>query len=233
MNNDGGVIQPKMKKRIRFLVIVFLSVTVLSMFLLTGCRGRAAEFLEAEDLPGNEEGRKTDDRNPESVTPTEVYSANEEETGKIVQEPEAEIYVDVCGAVNRPGVYRLKAGSRVFQAIEAAGGFLEEAASDYVNQAQSVSDGQQIYVPDRQEATQLSIPAEEQKETKENNDKVNLNTADLQELMTLSGIGESRAMDIIAYRGEHGDFSAIEEIMNVQGIKEGTFEKIKEQIAVR
>lgn len=155
-----------------------------------------------------------------------------------------EIYVDVCGAVARPGVYRLKAGSRVFQAVELAGGLLPEAAGAYVNQAVALTDGQQIYIPTRTEAADLPKPgsgsgkAGEKEASARGNagtveeGKINLNTADLTALMTLTGIGESKAKAILAYREEHGRFSSIEEICNVQGIKEGTFGRIRDQISI-
>lgn len=131
--------------------------------------------------------------------------------------------------------------SRVYEAVEAAGGLLPEAAGNRVNQAQPLSDGQQIYVPTKEEAEKAgAVPAEgafpeikagENSPVSENG-KVNLNTADAAALQTLSGIGESKAQAILAYREEHGGFSSIEELMDVPGIKENTFLKIKEKIAV-
>ena len=158
---------------------------------------------------------------------------------------DARIYVDVCGAVAAPGVYRLKAGSRVFQAVKRAGGLLPGAAGEYVNQARSLADGDQIYIPTRDEAEALHLPEPEgrtgknagkEASTKDgeisDGGKVNLNTADLAALTTLTGIGESRARAILAYREEHGGFSSIEEICSVQGIKEGTFGRIKDKIVI-
>ncbi|HIY00885.1 MAG TPA: ComEA family DNA-binding protein [Candidatus Blautia faecipullorum] len=134
--------------------------------------------------------------------------------------------------------------SRVFQAVEMAGGFLPEAAGVYINQAQPLSDGQQIYVPTEEEVLEkeLSVPAAETADSGDKRsggaeedsgqEKVNLNTADSAALQTLSGIGEAKAEAILAYREEHGGFSSIEEIMNVPGIKESTFSNIKDKIAV-
>lgn len=161
------------------------------------------------------------------------------ETGTLpsVTETPEEIFVDVCGAVTHPGVYALEAGSRVFQAIEAAGGFLAEAAGNCINQAQVMSDGQQIYVPTKEEAEVQGWKPEEQDQEAEElkqpeQGKINLNTADLAALQTLSGIGEAKAQAILAYREEHGGFSSVEDLMNVPGIKEGTFLKIKDKLAV-
>ena len=135
-------------------------------------------------------------------------------------------------------VYELDGSSRVFQAIEAAGGFLPEAAASAVNQAQPVSDGQQIYVPTQEEAEEGALPAAIQpadpgSETTDANGVVNINTADASALKSLSGIGDAKAQAILTYREEHGFFSSIEEIMQVPGIKESTFSAIKDKIAVK
>lgn len=175
---------------------------------------------------------------------TEI-SEEESEVSKVPDvEPEVqEIFVDVCGAVNQPGVYEMDSDSRVFQAIEAAGGMREDASGISVNQAQPLCDGQQIYVPTVQEAEEQNlVPAvsgtqdagtETGVDAESGNGLVNLNTADAQTLKTLSGIGDSKAQAILTYRDEHGSFSSIEEIMQVPGIKESTFSKIKDKIAVK
>ena len=152
------------------------------------------------------------------------------------------IYVDVTGAVKAPGVYTLPAGSRVFEAIALAGGAREDASLENLNQAGILQDGQQIRVYTEEEAAQMaqqgslpSLPGAEaaagQKEGQEAS-KVNINTAGKDELMTLTGIGETRAEAILAYRQETGGFQAPEDLMQVEGIKEKTFEKLKDQITV-
>ena len=152
------------------------------------------------------------------------------------------IYVDVAGAVKAPGVYTLPAGSRVFEAIALAGGAREDASLENLNQAGILQDGQQIRVYTEEEAAQMaqqgslpSLPGAEtaagQKESQEAL-KVNINTAGKDELMTLTGIGETRAEAILAYRQETGGFQAPEDLMQVEGIKEKTFEKLKDQITV-
>ena len=132
------------------------------------------------------------------------------------------IFVYVCGAVVSEGVYELPDGSRVYEAIEAAGGFREDAATTAMNQAQVLEDEQRIYVPTLEELRVQS--------TSEGR-KVNLNTATKEELMTLPGVGESKADSILRYRQEK-QFRRIEDIMEIAGIKEGLFEKIKEHITV-
>lgn len=146
-------------------------------------------------------------------------------------EPAARLYVHVCGAVQQPGVYTLDADARVFEAIEAAGGFTEDAAEESINQARILVDGEELYVPTREEllssstGSQPAVPAQD-------DGKVNINTADVQELTTLTGIGETRARAIIAWREQNGGFSAPEDLKNIDGIADKTYEKIKDRITV-
>ena len=137
------------------------------------------------------------------------------------------IYVHICGEVNNPGVYELAEGSRIFEAVEAAGGFTEEAAQASLNLAQVISDEEQIVILTQDEAAEKARQEREQAAG-----IVNLNTASKDQLMSLPGIGESRAEDIIRYRKESGGFQNIEEIMRVPGIKESAYLKIKDSITV-
>lgn len=158
-------------------------------------------------------------------------------------EPEKaeKIWIHVCGQVVSPGVYELAPGSRVYEAIEAAGGLLEEAADDALNMAMELTDGQQLRVPTIEEAQAAggifdpgSLKGAEAVSGAGGfgDGRVNLNTAGKEELMQLSGIGEARAEAIMAYRTEHGKFQRIEDIMKVSGIKEAAFEKIRDDITV-
>jgi len=149
------------------------------------------------------------------------------------------LFVYVCGEVSRPGVYELPENSRVYQALDAAGGMTETADRKTINQAELLSDGQQITVYSVEETsapgfsgTAAGTPSGTQQSGGGNSGKININTAGKEELMKLSGIGESRAEDIIRYREEHGKFSSAEDIQNVSGIGEKSFQKIKDQIEV-
>lgn len=155
-----------------------------------------------------------------------------------------EICIHVCGAVASPGVYTVSEGTRVYTVLEAAGGLTETAAADYLNQAAVLTDGQRVYVPTAEEVREGTIPAEaaEQPMAAANSDmnllpeaeaKVNLNTATAEQLKTLPGVGDSRAQSIIAYRESSGGFQTEEEIMRVDGIKEGMYSKLKDLIRVR
>ena len=143
-------------------------------------------------------------------------------------------YVYICGAVEHPGVYILPEGSRIFEVIQMAGGLQESAAEALVNQAEQISDGMMIQIYTQEEAAQLGKNGmnDVAGDAYEDDGKVNINTAGVTELMTVPGIGNTRAEAIVAYRMEHGAFSCIEDLMNVSGIKEGTFLKMKEHIKV-
>lgn len=207
---------------------MLLSIALFTGIFCAGCGARSDEILleSQEDTSDTVEETEQEEREMTDEIPS------------VTPEPQ-EIFVDVCGAVNQPGVYEMDPDSRVFQAIEVAGGMTEEASGISVNQAQPLSDGQQVYVPTVQEAEEGSfVPAvPETTGTGESmgteDGIVNLNTADAETLKTLSGIGDSKAQAILAYREEHGGFSSIEEIMKVPGIKESTFSMIKDKIAVK
>ena len=150
--------------------------------------------------------------------------------------------VYVNGEVAAPAVYELPPGSLVQQAIEAAGGFGEEANTAVVNLAQPLSDGAQVYVPSRTEVAAAPAVVVNNRTTAidvlgetavtNSGGLVNINMATAEELDTLPGIGPSTAQKILNYRDENGRFNAIEEIMNVSGIGEAKFNNVKELITV-
>ena len=144
---------------------------------------------------------------------------------------EATIRVYVSGAVANPGGVEIPQGSRVEDALAAAGGFGAEAGREAVNLADWVSDGQKLYFPTEEEAEGAGLPAAGTDSG--SSGLVNINTADVAALCTLSGIGESRALDIIAYREANGGFASCEDIMNVPGIKNAVYEKIRDKITVK
>lgn len=152
-----------------------------------------------------------------------------------VETPEyTTIYVHVCGAVVNPGVYEVNTGTRVFEVINLAGGVTNEGAPDALNQAELVEDGQKILVPTLEEAQTLEFEdAVGNQEDSSKGGLVNINKAGKEELMTLPGIGDSKAQSIIAYREENGNFKTIEDIKNITGIKDGLFNKIKDYISVK
>lgn len=191
------------------------------VFLLCGCNHRDTEYKLSDSTGGST---------------AETVSENQKEMDEAQESaPEETVQIYICGAVVSPGVYTLPGGSRVVQAVEAAGGFLPDAEEKILNLARKIEDGEQITVWTREEAENMEItetPQQNTGGTEQASGKVNLNTAGKEELMTLSGIGESRADAIIAYREANGPFGSIEEIMNIEGIKEKMFEKIRGSIEV-
>lgn len=164
---------------------------------------------------------------------TEADEAALETEALPTEESTSPLYVvHICGEVRNPGVYQMEAGQRLYELVELAGGYTEAAAADYLNLAQAVSDGMKIIVPDRDQLLQQEEDPYGSEGQPEGNGKVNLNTATKEQLMTLTGIGEARAGDIIRYREEKGNFMQIEDIMNISGIKEAAFQKIKDDITV-
>ena len=211
MNDGKGVIM----KRTQFCCYLFV---IISIVFLNACTGKDEVVLaEMSDQDAADEVVKDDLPAQDTVEQIPVES----------------IVIYICGEVHNPGVYELPGDSRLYQAIDAAGGLLATAADTYLNQAQVLSDGQSIYVPDLEEAAesgrtdQTELPGA----TSENT-KININTATLEELMTLTGIGEAKALSIIEYRNTNGRFQNIEDIKSIPGIKDGVFQKIKDQISV-
>ena len=203
--------------------LVFLCACFLCGFL-TGCQEAAVLY----DSDGSVEGLLPEESSASGESGGGREAASEEGGEAAAAEPAAQtLCVYVCGEVRAPGVYELPEGSRIVDAVEAAGGMTEAASGTWLNLAEPVSDGQKIEVPSETEASELE---KEQQEVQSG--LVNLNTASAEELMTLTGIGESKAEAILSYREEHGGFEKPEELMEIPGIKEGVFEKIRDQVTV-
>ena len=199
-------------------VLVGLAILCAAL-LLTSCADDSVLILDGETMEG---ALKLD--GTAAVGEDDGQRASTEESGGPL------VMVHICGMVMTPGVYSVPEGSRVYEVIELAGGFAPGAAESYLNLAETVADGQKLVVPSLDEAA--GDPYGKQP-VEERGGLVNINTADKELLMTLPGIGEARALAIIAWRTEHGDFQTTEEIMQVSGIKEAAYEKIKLLITVQ
>ena len=206
--------------------------------------GNTDQNRETESNAGDTDQNRKAELSSGSTDRTELSDASSEEAKTLV--------VHICGAVSAPGVYELPAGSRIIDAVEAGGGFLPEADEACCNLAEEIVDGCQIYIMTKTESCAdgqtekkagiQTSPDSDMQTTDRNvrsnsataleNGLVNLNTADVAALMTLPGIGESRAKAIISYREQHGAFAKIEDIMKISGIKQAAFSKIKDKITV-
>lgn len=160
----------------------------------------------------------------------------ESETESFIQEAEEQepIFwvVDVKGAVTNPGIYEVAKNMRVQDAIDLAGGLLKNAETRHINFAQHLTDQMLLYIPVVGEETENILYTQPNPSVTEGTAKVNINTATEMELQALPGIGEKKALQIINYRKENGSFSAIEELMEVSGIGQKTFDTLKESITV-
>ncbi|MBR3601668.1 MAG: helix-hairpin-helix domain-containing protein [Lachnospiraceae bacterium] len=210
--------------QIKNYIYKLIGISILCSFLL-GCSEE--KFLLQEETADIIEATATE-------TASDTETAKEEMTIGNNELPKEDIVVHICGAVNHPGVYYLTEGQRLYELIHKAGGFREDANEDYLNQAMSLVDGMKITVPTMEETASETMEEEMVtiSETSGQGQKININTADETLLCTLPGIGESRAKSIIAYRQEYGDFRKTEDIMNIPGIKEAAFAKIRDYITV-
>ena len=196
--------------------IATISVLLLLIVCLAGCGSEGEVYL----LSTEQEYAGQADTEPAEAVSTDMVSETEK----------ALFFVYVCGEVHAPGVYALPQGSRICDAVEAAGGLTEEASSDYWNLAEVLSDGQMICFPTKEEASERQKSREEEDAVSDG--KVNINTAGKEQLMTIPGVGETRAAAILAYRSDHGAFSNTEEIMQVSGIKDALYARMREYITV-
>ncbi|MCI9059490.1 MAG: hypothetical protein HFH52_06910 [Lachnospiraceae bacterium] len=212
-------------------IIIIFSMTAL--LLAGGCGSPGPENILLEESMQND-GAVTGNASRENPSPgknsseTSSAQAKKPTEGQVPEQEEHALYVQVSGAVKSPGVYRLAEGSRIFQAVELAGGLLEQAEADKINQAECLKDGQMIYIP----AAGEEEPEDSFGESRNEDGRVNLNTATEAELMALPGIGAAKAGSILDWREKNGGFGQIEDLMKVEGIKDGVFAKIKDSVKV-
>lgn len=251
----------------KYLILYCIAVVWVSIIcvLLTGCSRKDSGLYQIQLEGEDAEQAQLDETEPGINLNDEVVQESlevEQGLDQDIDDVYVPIYVHVCGAVVRPGVYSMENGDRIFQVIEAAGGFAEDAARDYVNLAMELSDGMKIVIPTLAEVdsakeqvsekTTVEAGTTEAGDNKQieigvvdtgsevsssvseslSSDKVNINTADSSELQTIPGIGPTRADAIIEYRNSVGLFKTIEDIKNVSGIGESTFAKLQASITV-
>lgn len=211
----------------------------------SGPEGQAPEQSsdETKESPGN--AGSTESGRAGAIREADGDNGPGESAGADKGHPaeDKDLVVHICGAVSRPGVYQMEAGSRIYQAVEMAGGFGRDAAQDYLNQADVLTDGMKVYVPTNEEVEALGeenswkdsggVSTGNPEADLQDSPLVNINTAGEELLCSLPGVGESKAKSIMAYREKNGPYRKIEDIMNVEGIKDGLFNKIKDSITVQ
>lgn len=250
----------KNKKRLQRIVAI-CGCLFFSCYFTMGCGSKDSKGIAIKKMQVTEEAKATevvgkldvsalengvDRQSGTDKLQTEEKGADgkqpvsEEETQEVVT---TEMVVYVCGAVNNPGVYTLSGTPRMADAVEAAGGMNEQADKNILNLAQYISDGQMIRIPAIGEVTDIEDRTEQQSsdsnEDKANNSdvgqtnsKIDLNSATVTELMTIPGVGQTKAEAIVRYREENGRFEKVEDIMQISGIKEGSFAKMEPYICV-
>lgn len=199
----------------------FIKIMILSfLIVITGCgsNDQGITLLSIED---------TSESHDHSLLEEGIDEEELDDLGDIL------ISVYICGAVNKPGVYEFELGERVTHAIEKAEGFTKDADSEFWNLAQILIDGEKIYIPTKDEVKSgYVLQGSYEAGGMDTSGKININTASKEQLMTLAGVGESKALSIINYRDTNGSFKAIEDVMKISGIKDAVFNTIKDYITV-
>ncbi|WP_412990127.1 helix-hairpin-helix domain-containing protein [Pediococcus siamensis] len=243
-------------------ILIGAGILVIGGLLLWGVNNKTAtsQTNSAMITSGLDESTEDGQTSPQSSS-TVVSSSSAVATVQAASQSSGnqEIYVDVKGAVKSPGIFKVKSSMRVDDAINLAGGMLKTADRKHINLAQKLSDQQVIYVPIRGEikgavtgtveanvtpsdqnasesassATQMDTSATTTNDSsEEKGTTVNLNTATKEQLQTLTSIGDKKADLILQYRQTHGKFKRIEELKEVQGIGDKTFDALKAQLSV-
>ena len=229
------------------------------MLLFNGCKSKS--YLQHKEEAATEENSKEQDSKAEdskNQDSNEQVSKEQNSDGENISQGKV-CYVQLSGAVNKPGVYDCREGTRLFQLIEKSGGLKEDAYQDNLNLASEVVDGQKIHIYTVDEANYMiqvygSLGSSVNSATSDgmvtsgnetlggstpsrygtsSDGLVNINTDSVEELTSLTGIGETRAKAIIQYRKEHGNFTSKEQLKEVSGIGESTFSKIENSICVK
>lgn len=222
------------KRNIILLVIVFLCIT--TSFILYG-KNKSKVFKDEymKDIFVDEEDDVYKNENSiEVTTKSEVASSNQEKS--VANTKNKNIFVEIKGEVVKPDVYEISEGSIIRDLINKAGGLTSEANIDKINRADKLKANQLIIIPNKNDSSNVgsnlgtgdisnSVQATE-------SDVININTATLEELQKINGVGEVKAKSIMEYREKNGGFNSIEEIKNIDGIGEKTFEKMKDKIGV-
>ena len=198
---------------------------LVSVLFLCGCASDKEQTLQIRQAQSGDQSDTGTGEQPQEQVQKEL-------SGEAAAAESGQVTVYVCGAVCRPGVYTLEGSVRMAQAVEAAGGMLENADTDVLNLAQFISDGQMIRIPVQGEEQEASAESSGKTAQGQTDNRIDINRADASQLQQIPGLGQAKADAIIRYREEHGGFKSIEDIMQIGGIKEASFAKMKDYICV-
>lgn len=226
----------KDKKRIGIFIVLIITIVVVGIiYLNSGFKELNKNDTESifvdenSDASNNDSNKNSDSKNKGSK------SNIKENKDAVVSQADKNIVVEIKGEVKKPDVYILNENAIIKDLIEAAGGLTENADLTNINRAKKLQNHDLIYIANKNEAikgSQSSESSSSSKDTGNSDKKININTANLEELKTINGVGDAKAKSIMEYREKNGGFKSIDDIKNVTGITEKMFEKIKEQIEV-
>ena len=226
----------KMKEYKILIGLSLIGLIIAGFFMINGQSSRQSNVAEL----AQETVTSSEAESEEISIGTKKNSQKEKAEPQTSSSEESEfLTVDVKGAVKNPGIYQLKKTSRINDAIQKAGGLTTDADSKSINLAQKLTDEAVVYVATMGENaasvssnTGQSSTSGTSEVASQKGNKVNLNTADLSELQTISGIGQKRAQDILDYREANGKFNSVDDLKNVSGVGAKTLEKLKEYVTV-
>ncbi len=215
------LIYNRYKRIINLGILVAIVLVVYILLMISAAKNievnESIESVEAEGITS----QQNSDINESTETTEDTYKSKEKTNGKVY----------ITGEVQNPGVYDIKEGDRIENVITYAGGTTANANLDVINLSEIVEDEQHIVIPNANETSETINVGSSSSGT--SSTKVNINTASLEELKSISGVGDTIATSIIQYREENGKFKDIEEIKNVAGVGEKSYEKMKDQITVK
>ncbi|MDR0199841.1 MAG: helix-hairpin-helix domain-containing protein [Streptococcaceae bacterium] len=218
--NWKDIVEVLRANKLRYTILIGIAVILTSILIFMAFTGKKAQPDSLSNLTSLSSTRT-------------IASSNLTETSA----KSDKITVDLKGAVKSPGVYKVSSEARVTDLVQAAGGLTTEADQKAINLAAKLTDGQVVYVASKGENAPAAATAASASDTSSSDasittDKVNINTADVTQLQTLSGIGAKKAQDIIDYRTQNGLFKSVTDLTKVSGFGEKTLERLKDSITV-
>ena len=222
-----------MERKKKIIILIILIAILVSTFIIYMLNTKEREEREEIELNNLFLEEKSDEEKIEK----------EQKDNNIVKDEKEKIAIHIIGEIKKEGIIYLPKGSRIVDAIEKAGGSTKEADLTQINLAYILEDGKKIYIPNKKEKineyiiksngnTFIQEGDKSQSILSKENDKVNINTATLNELDSLPGIGPSTAQKIIDYREKNGEFKKIEDLQNVKGIGNAKYEEVKDKITI-
>ena len=215
------------KRNNKYVQIAVTIIAIIAALLFFVMNGEKSPKVDNDKAPSISSLKESQSKKPK-------ISSKDKSQNKLGKDSEAGeiLIVDISGEINKPGVYKIRPGTRIYELIEQAGGLSENANTDVINRASMVSDGQKIVIPSKITGGQGSQATDNTDISSNVSGLVNINQADQNQLESIAGIGPSMAKRIIEYRSSNGYFGSIDELMNVKGIGTKKFDKIKAYVTI-